>query len=368
MPVETLRRLIDLARNGATVVFAGGVPTDVPGLANLEARRQKLRELTQSIPFQGQSARLGAGLILSGPASAAQARGGLTSLLVTAGVPREAMADDGIFCIRRLRDGGEDYFIVNTGGAPIEKWVTLSRPAQSAVLLDPLLADHMGVAATHQLGAGVSVFLQMQPGQSYILRLYDGAAPLGPKWTYLRPAPGPARVLSGDWAVHFVEGGPVIPKDYHTFHLGSWTAEDDLEAKRFAGTAIYSLKFVVQPGAAGAQDWRLDLGRVAESARVRLNDQDIATLWCAPFSVELGKYLHTGENLLEVEVTNVAANRVRDLDIRHVSWKSFYEINFVNFEYHPFDASTWPVRDSGLIGPVVLTPVDVISQTGLSEN
>jgi hypothetical protein len=275
------------------------------------------------------------------------------------------MTDDGIFCIRRLRDGGEDYFVVNTGTAPIEKWVPFSRPAQSAVLLDPLLGDRMGVAAARREGEGLSVFLQMEPGQSYVVRLYDGAPPPGPPWTYLRAAPERARVLTGDWGVHFVEGGPVIPKDYRTFHLGSWTAQDDPETRRFAGTAEYALKFFVQPEAAATRAWRLDLGQVAESARVRLNGMDICTLWCAPFSAEVGTFLRPGENLLEVEVTNVAANRVRDLDRRHVNWKSFYEINFVNLEYHSFDASTWTVRDSGLIGPVVLTPMEALAPESL---
>jgi hypothetical protein len=66
--------------------------------------------------------------------------------------------------------------------------------------------------------------------------------------------------------------------------------------------------------------------------------------------------LEPGRNVLEIEVTNVAANRIADLDRRHVSWKAFHEINFVNKNYKPFDASNWPVRDSGLLGPVKLVP------------
>jgi hypothetical protein len=108
------------------------------------------------------------------------------------------------------------------------------------------------------------------------------------------------------------------------------------------------------------QDWRLDLGSVAESARVRLNGRDVTTLWCAPFSADVGRFLQPGANVLEVEVTNVAANRIRDLDQRHVNWKSFYEINFVNTGYRSFDASGWPLRPSGLMGPVTLAPRRVL--------
>ena len=63
------------------------------------------------------------------------------------------------------------------------------------------------------------------------------------------------------------------------------------------------------------------------------------------------------DNRLEVEVTNVSANRIRDLDRRGVKWKSFNDINMVNLDYKPFDASGWPLADSGLLGPVTVTPV-----------
>ena len=39
MPLSTMKQLFELTRSGATIVFTGGVPADVPGLGNLEARR-----------------------------------------------------------------------------------------------------------------------------------------------------------------------------------------------------------------------------------------------------------------------------------------------------------------------------------------
>ena len=60
------------------------------------------------------------------------------------------------------------------------------------------------------------------------------------------------------------------------------------------------------------------------------------------------------KNVLEIEVTNLAANRIADLDRRKVPWKQFHEINFVNIDYKLFDASAWPALDSGLLGPVRL--------------
>jgi hypothetical protein len=39
--------------------------------------------------------------------------------------------------------------------------------------------------------------------------------------------------------------------------------------------------------------------------------------------------------VLELEVTNPRANRIRDLDQRKVPWKIMREINFVNINYRP---------------------------------
>jgi hypothetical protein len=53
-------------------------------------------------------------------------------------------------------------------------------------------------------------------------------------------------------------------------------------------------------------------------------------------------------------VTSLAANRIRDLDRRKVPWRMFHDINLVNIQYKPFDASDWPIFDSGLLGPITL--------------
>src|SRR5262249_51175652 len=42
MPVETLKKIVELAQGGATVIFADALPADVPGLGNLAARRAQM--------------------------------------------------------------------------------------------------------------------------------------------------------------------------------------------------------------------------------------------------------------------------------------------------------------------------------------
>jgi hypothetical protein len=254
---------------------------------------------------------------------------------------------------------------VNPTPKAFDGFVTLGTGAKSAVILDPMFDDRRGVAAVRHDGRKDEVYLQLEPGGSLFLRTFNDERVAGRKWEYVRPA-GEGREVGGTWHVHFVEGGPVLPGDFDTTSLGSWTNREDAEAKRFAGTARYSIEFERQAGA--ADDWWLDLGRVCESARVRINGKDVATLWRPPFRVRVGKLLLDGKNTLEVEVTNLAANRIADLDRRGVQWKAFHEINFVNRDYKPFDASKWPLRDSGLVGPVKLVPLSRLNPEAEGAN
>jgi hypothetical protein len=159
--------------------------------------------------------------------------------------------------------------------------------------------------------------------------------------------------LTGTWNIKFIAGGPTLPAPIQTGTLDSWTRLGGPDAQAFAGTALYSLTFDAPPGQTGP--YTINLGKVCQSARVRLNGKPLGVVIIPPYSVEAPALLPKG-NLLEVEVTNVSANRVRDLDIRHVPWKNFHSPGLLSVHYKPFDASAWPLTDSGLLGPVVLDP------------
>lgn len=87
------------------------------------------------------------------------------------------------------------------------------------------------------------------------------------------------------------------------------------------------------------------------------NGKYAGTCWTPPHRLDVSEFIQAGKNLLEVEVTNLASNRIADLDRRKVSWKVFHEINFVNIDYKAFDAATWKPLPSGLLVPVTLIPL-----------
>jgi hypothetical protein len=358
MPEASLEKLIDLARSGATILFVNNLPDDVPGLANLEKRRARFQALLGQIKLEKtsdprlQKAALGRGAILVSD--------DLSALLSASGALREPMMDDGLWFVRRAHAGGFLYFLANRAEKPVDRWVTLGTPAKSAVLLDPRFANHSGMAAVRPGPDGATqVYLQLLPGESRILRTFTAKKVAGPAWPAF-VADGPEHRVAGTWDVKFIEGGPRLPAAFSTSDLASWTSRDDPEAKRFAGTARYTTTFDLPKGR--ADDWVLDLGRVCETARVKINGREAGALWCAPFQMPVGRFLHPGKNTLELELTNLAANRIRDLDIRKVNWKYFYDANVQSqVQRGGLDASVWPLRDSGLLGPVNLRPVKKIT-------
>jgi len=364
MPAKTLRTLLALAESGATIVFEERLPEDVPGWSQLAYRRRQFRSLIERLNLTAvpgsdlRTARIGHGQILVG---------NLEQALATAGIPREKVFDQpGLTCIRRGFEGGHYYFIANRSEQrAVNDWITLARPAKSITLMDPL-TGRFGTGTLRQTTAGPEVFLFLQPGESLILRCLDAGQPAMPRWTNWQ-ALTPPTDLDGPWDGEFLHGGPEIPKPFHLDHLASWITLADTNAQRFAGTAVYRLTFDAPPepqrdshASDGGQHWWIDLGKVCQSARVRLNGRDLGTLLTPPFRVVSGALKPKG-NRLEIEVTNVSANRIRDLDRRHVNWKNFYDINFVDLSYKPFDASNWPLTDSGLLGPVTLTPIAPIA-------
>lgn len=348
MPVSTLKKLVAIRKAGAWVAFLESPPEDVPGFSRLADRRQEFRELMAKSREDGRifvvkdlDQAAGVGFLGAG----------------------DSVVGDGIRSIRRRMPDGSAYFLVNTSGKPFEDKLKIFGTFQSAVLDDPLITGRAGQVVPLRVYSDgkpvgfANLPITLQPGESRVLRLYANEIKTEP-WRETTAA-GDAVPLAGTWKIEFLDGGPVLPKSYESTELKSWTTRDDPELKRFAGTAKYSISFE-KLAVVGAIDWTLDLGKVCESVRVKLNGKPVATLFANPFRVPVTDFLKDGKNTLELEVTNLAANRIADLDRRKVNWKYFHDANLAN---HPdsrlrgvLDASTWPPFDSGLIGPVTLHP------------
>ncbi|MDX2031853.1 MAG: glycosyl hydrolase [Blastocatellia bacterium] len=358
IPEPTLARLLDLARRGASVIVERRLPTDAPGLDRVEARRKSIASLTAQLAFGPAQAagirvaRMGAGRVLLGD--------DLKSLLAYAGIAREPMAAQGLQFLRRTESAGPVYFVVNSSSQTIDGWVGLRTNAKSVAIFDPM-RETKGLAALRRSAVGASeVYLQLAPGESRVLKTFSHDVKAAPV-AYLRPIGAP-QPLAGRWSVRFTRGGPELPAPVETDSLRSWTEFGGDSVRRFAGTATYTLRFPT-PAQADAAGWLLDLGRVADSARVTLNGRELGVLLGAPFQLRIAKEELRAENVLEIAVSNSMTNRIIDLDRRGVVWKRFYNVNMPSKRKENagadglFNAASWPLRESGLLGPVRLLPV-----------
>jgi hypothetical protein len=341
MPSAAITRLADLAGAGAVIRFEKDFPRDVPGLADLENRHTTFNEARSRLES----------------AETAGVADDLPAALSEAGIQRETLTDAGLEYLRRHVDGDCYYFVVNQTADRFDGWLPLARSGRTATLYDPMTGKSGALAAQHT-DKGVRAYLQLHSGESAFIRLGENAA--AQPWPLWEEA-GNAVPVEGEWRIEFIGGAPECPEAYTLQALECWTKAPDPRARAFAGTALYTIDVDV-PDTAGTEAWRLDLGDVRESARVRVNGQDAGFAFAHPFHADVSEWLKPGANRIEIEVTNLSANRMRDLGRRVKAgetddWKIMRDINIVNVDYKEFTPAKWPLQPSGLLGPVELVPL-----------
>jgi hypothetical protein len=361
IPIETFTHILTLANKGAKIILYGDMPENVAGWADLEAKNEVFDRLKNGITFSATNnpdvvrSAYGKGSILMG--------NDLDQLLSFAGIKRETMTDSSIGYIRRATKTGFIYFVHNSGDKSFDGWLSVQVKAVSAALFNPM-TEHFGIAKIRPAAGGATeVYTRLAPGESLVLSTYDIETSGKPYNIFDQSSA--SEELAGNWKVTFLDGGPVIPASREITKPGSWTLFGGEDVKNFSGTASYTITFRKPEGKADA--WQLNLGKVCESARVMLNGKEIAILIGPEFKVDVDNKQLKSNNILEVRVSNLMANRIAYMDRNNIEWKKFYNVNFnarmpQNTKNRIFDASKWEPRESGLIGPVTLTRMKVVKQ------
>lgn len=179
---------------------------------------------------------------------------------------------------------------------------------------------------------------ELRMGDGRVLRLHatSGAA---------------AMELPGPWQVRFTPGWGA--PDLITFdRLEDWTRRPEHGIRYYSGKARYQKTFEIPEVREGRAVW-LDLGTVHDLAIVRLNGQEVGTLWLPPWRLEVTSAVKAGGNSLEIEVINTWNNRLAgDAALPQDQRRTFIAFPAV----HP-DA---PLLAAGLLGPVTLQTVEVM--------
>ena len=336
MPEATLKKLLDLVQQGATIVLQA-MPEDVPGFGDYARRHDRFAELQARLQQQSR--------LVVGP--------DIVASLQSHGIHGERMVHQGLPFIRRSAAGGTYYFTTNHNAYAIDEWVPFQAAVYGgeALLLDPQTGGFGKVACIEKDGA-YGIRVQLQPGEALVIKFGDDRLASVPAWRYLGEQVAEITIDNG-WNLRFETGGPTLPAAVSMDTLGLWTTLHDTAYHEFSGIAAYESSFEVT---AVADDiaYLLELDNLYESARVYINGVDAGIAWSVPYRLAIGHLVKPGKNTIRIEVANLMANRIRGKDRRHEEWRRYHEINFVSIDYKPFDASNWDVKPSGLEGPVTI--------------
>ena len=170
--------------------------------------------------------------------------------------------------------------------------------------------------------------------------------------------------IEGSWEVAFDPnwGGP----EKITFDkLEDWIDRPEEGIKYYSGKAIYTKSFDCAQAGKGTKLF-LNLGKVNNLARVKLNGKDLGIVWTTPLEVEITTAVQEKNNQLEIEVVNLWGNRLigdegyKDDGIVDGKWPEWVlndearpskRYTFTSFKHYTKES---PLQSSGLLGPVTI--------------
>ena len=357
IPMDTLKKLEELARGGGSVIAARRIPAIAPGFTATAAELDQVRELSQGM-FEGPSA----------PAhfESDDRRVGvrLAQLLQPDVILSPAVPEIGF--VHRSTGADEFYFLANTSNVQQSLKATFRVQGLRAEWWNPFTGLASPAEAAAGPAGGTTVNVELEPYGSRVL-----------VFTRRTLTPNPIRNtagilapldLSGGWQVSFGPKGAAIRMD----RLRSWTEEE--ETRYFSGQATYEKtvdvpKSMIQEGLAvrldfgegqpvprtptkgtGMQAW-LD-APVRDAALVYINDSLAGSVWCPPYWIDVTPLIRPGENRIRIIVGNTAIN--------HMAGRRLPDHRLLNLRYgvrfEPQDMDKVLPVPSGLLGPVRLIP------------
>lgn len=323
---ELMRNLEAFAAARVPVVFVG----DLPGAdASFTTRRQDREQVAAGL---AEIERASSSEMSANPVDAASRLAGLMPPQV------RFVSGDVLPFVKKTIGTTRFYLLTNPNATSADTVVEFGETAAPQVW-DPWTGNVRGTAFSRKNGR-VSLSLALPAFGSELIAFNAANG---------RPLPVPAqwRELSREnigtrgWGVDAI-GDSEQGVDVH-LHLDMTQLEDWLnvpELSTFSGMAAYTAHFWVSPDELNrAGRAVLDLGKVKDAADVRVNGVDAGQLVTRPFSLDIRRLLHAGDNVLEIGVANSLTN--------YVSTIKFPESALGKRPHYP-------PRSSGLLGPVTL--------------
>ena len=314
--VETLERLAKWVKQGYPVYFLEHLPLQLNTYNQTKEAKERWENARSALLMR----------VLSDP----------TDRLARLGVSVEPLASQGLSFIRKKTPKGAAYFVTNLNSKFTEGTISLKKLSGNVEIWDPL-TDSKTYGKK-----GSEVFLTLAPGQSVIIQ------PV---------AKIPSLVVSAALKVRTeIEPQQLrVQIDSKTIALPDFNYYTSLDTSLAAtSSARYTFNLTLSADQI-ANAKVLHLAELRDMAKVRINGKDIGMIWSLPFQLAVPDGILQEQNQVEIEVVSNSANRIRKMDQQGVVWKNFYEINFVDIRYKPFDASKWAIEEGGMKGKLYFT-------------
>src|SRR5215471_5662356 len=354
LPLETMRKLEQFVRAGGIVIATRRRPDSVPGFQANEADQKNLHESVERL-FDGN---FGKAYFVE---DEKQVGSKLEALLPPDLALRPAATEIG-FVHRRTNDA-EIYFLANTSNLRQKLNTTFRVAGMQAEWWDPFSGKVSPAKVDAASPQGTAVAVDLEPYGSRVLVFTKRTLPKAAAGPNVKIPP--AIDLSTGWQVALGANAKPMLMD----RLESWTANE--ATKYFSGTATYEKELTLpadfSPTGVTA---RLDLGEgkpvaeqtlrsgmqtwldapVREAAVVYVNDRRVGSMWCPPYSLEVGDFFRAGTNRIRIVVANLALN--------YMAGRRLPDYRLLNLRYgERFQAQDMdkvqPVT-SGLLGPIHL--------------
>ncbi len=375
MTPELISKIESLVNQGATVL--GNPVSGSPGLANYPACDQEVKSISDKmwgsseIPGQESEIAYGKGTILWGGDYSNSDGDELypnyqttSGYLKSKGIQPDFKADGTIRYIHKKMSEHNLYFLSNRtcekSTVDCEFRVKDCYPE----LWNPMNGEIRALPEYEENGGIISIPLQFEAYEAYFIVFNSensNGAEKGDQNFYSRHK---IATLEGAWEINFDTTWGGLEKVSFD-QLEDWITRPEEGIKHYSGKAVYHKTFDFEQGGK-AERLFLDLGKVNNMARVKLNGKDLGIVWTTPWQVEITDAITEKNNTLEIEVVNLWANRLigdeayADDGIVEGKWPDWVLKNetrpsqrftFTSWKHYKKDS---PLISSGLLGPVTI--------------
>ena len=340
MRPQLLAKIKKLVEDGGCIL--GTPPLHSPSLAGYPECDRQVKELAYSMWGDNKNRhgdseiiKLKKGLVMSGLP--------INEALNHIGVSEDLIIDkDSILWVHRKTSDEDIYFLSNQSGSTIDFSASFRVSCKIPEYWNAVTGEIRELSEYSNEKDRTLVPVRLHGGESCFMVFNKKSSKKDENLQVKNNFPDDIFVkdISDGWNMNFVNDWLGIDFSLENQRLYDWSKTADDRVKFYSGTVDYSTKFVLDEA---CDDLYLNFEDVKVMATVKLNGHDVGTIWCPPYRINISDFVKTGENVLEVSVSNLWVNQL------------IYQA-----QKKPEERSTWlleenidpkhPLMKSGLIG------------------